>query len=817
MGRSVPAPTERMREVSGGEQVSTPRRRGRPPARGELGAPPAPHAAESLDMLPFGALLKLLRERRNLSQGALAERIGKSTSLISLFESEQRRPTSDTVADLVRALRLSDEEQRQVAQSAGFAEGDVSGAVVRIVDVLRQHLDLGEAERASLLADLDAQVTGWQALFHAARRFHTGEMETARQELERLGRQSEFSPALMTQVQVHLAEALSQTGQLAEAGDLVRAARRRREQAHPSPDWLPWEEAEVKSAQAMVAKRAGDYELAAALLRESIAVYERLLSGSDVDERIASAGLGRTYKQLAEVTLLQGEAAVALRFCANAEAHLSLARQTALTQQWLRRTLGLKAWACSLLQDFDRAEALRQLVRERCEAAGDHVGLAKNALFRGDDFRRRIRLALAASGDGAPERDPETRRKRLHDVLHSEDVSGWLEAARACYAEALVGLKEVSDRLLLGRAHRAMGITLRYKAIRDASEQDFDEAHRELDRALAIENSNGQQRRLPSIYESIAELEWDRGHLLSAASYYEGALEVLERALATSPDAASVDQRARIQAALQVLHPTDHLRLPHARRHEEPALEALGLTRWRMLSATLVRTIREFVTLNNTPLISLETDSPEWEEKTLELDVAPGPRILAQNRLSSSLALRLSGGSVPEAVARHVGRFHSFAARVQAAHERRNGEPSRDLCCRHVVEQALTTPATRLVTSEQIRTAYEYMTRYPDAYTLASCLYRLPLDFAVTGTKTLVEVPERLAGAFLGGKHGAYHGPGGVTLCYAFDSEALAEKLRRLFAELVEEAAMRVPNDTANWLKDLIEQPPRVRQESNAM
>src|SRR5207302_4040871 len=131
-------------------------------------------------------------------------------------------------------------------------------------------------------------------------------------------------------------------------------------------------------------------------------------------------------------------------------------------------------------------------------------------------------------------------------ILRREDVSEWLDIAESCYTEALAGLKEVGERLLLGRCHRSMGITLRYKAIRNGAENDFDEARGHLDQALGIENANGQLRRLPSIYESIAELEWDRGALTSAAAYYEAAQEMLDRALMTSPDAASQDQRTRI-------------------------------------------------------------------------------------------------------------------------------------------------------------------------------------------------------------------------------------------------------------------------------
>ena len=837
MGRT-PAPTER---IGGFEQPAGPRRRGRPPTRVDQ-TPTLVLGSDTFEMLPFGAVLKLLRERRGLSQGALAERIGKSTSLVSLFESEQRRPTNDTVSELVSALRLSAEEERQFVQAAGFAEGDVSGAVRRIVDVLGQHLDLGDAERTALLSDLDAQVNGWQGVFRAAKRFSAGEFDSAREDLVHLAKHGEYSPTLTTYVQLQLADAQSQFGQLAAASSLLRTARERMDRTATTPGWLPWQEAEVRSMQALVAKREGDHELAVTLLQQCILVYERLLTESAEHERIAFAGLGLTYKQLAEVTLLQGDPTLALRYCANAEAHLSMARRTAATQQWVRRTLGLKAWACSQLRDFDRAEALRQQVQGLCDEAGDRFGQNKNLLYRGDDYRRRIKLALIASEAGVPEndvkvdnhwdgtsdlnatnatvleRDPATRRAHLREVLRRDDVSGWVETAESCYMEALSGLKETGERLLLGRCYRGLGIVVRYKALRNGTEHDFDVARLHLDRALSIENANGQRRRLPSVYESIAELEWDRGDLHSAVAYYEAALELLERALSASPDAASADQRARVHAALEVLSPTKRIVIPRSRRFEGHVSPVLSSPRWRELSAALLRTVREFVALTDTPPTSFYAESPEWEEQTLELDVAPGPRILAQNWLSSSLSSRIPpGGLVPEAAARHIGRFHSFASSVQSAKDTRGGDRSRDLCCRPEIESALGDPEQQPLMAEQVRNAYDYMTKHRLGYRLDSSLYRLPLGFAVKGTRTLIEIPARLANAFPLGRRQTGIDPNPRRLCYAFDNPELAERLRELFDQLVDAGNADTTSDTCTWLKELMERPPRVRRESMAM
>jgi hypothetical protein len=133
------------------------------------------------------------------------------------------------------------------------------------------------------------------------------------------------------------------------------------------------------------------------------------------------------------------------------------------------------------------------------------------------------------------------------------------------------------------------------------------------------------------------------------------------------------------------------------------------------------------------------------------------------------------------------------------------------------VERALGSADTQLLTLEQMHTAAEYMERFGLGYRLDSTKYYFPLGFAVKGRTTLVEVPERLAAAFPGGKRTGQTNAGTLTLCYAFESEELAAKLRQLFDQLVEEAAADVTSDTLTWLKELIEQPPHVLRESIAM
>lgn len=72
-------------------------------------------------MNDFALLLKTYRERRNLSQSALAREAGLDASFISRLERGERMPgTANSVSKLAKALRLNDQERVDLMLCAGL-------------------------------------------------------------------------------------------------------------------------------------------------------------------------------------------------------------------------------------------------------------------------------------------------------------------------------------------------------------------------------------------------------------------------------------------------------------------------------------------------------------------------------------------------------------------------------------------------------------------------------------------------------------------------------------------------------------------------
>lgn len=91
----------------------------------------------------FGALLKSLRAKRNISQCKLAERANFDHSYVSRLESGARMPTREAVDRLGEALKLEEPQLDSLLAAAGFLPRDVSSLlssepiVGEILDVLQ--------------------------------------------------------------------------------------------------------------------------------------------------------------------------------------------------------------------------------------------------------------------------------------------------------------------------------------------------------------------------------------------------------------------------------------------------------------------------------------------------------------------------------------------------------------------------------------------------------------------------------------------------------------------------------------------------------
>ena len=97
-------------------------------------------------MTDFGSLLKVLRERRGVSQSKLAERAEFDHSYVSRLEGGARMPTRDAVDRLGAALGLGESERDSLLAAAGFLPRDVTH-LLSSEPVLGEVLDLLKDEQ----------------------------------------------------------------------------------------------------------------------------------------------------------------------------------------------------------------------------------------------------------------------------------------------------------------------------------------------------------------------------------------------------------------------------------------------------------------------------------------------------------------------------------------------------------------------------------------------------------------------------------------------------------------------------------------------
>lgn len=93
----------------------------------------------------FGALLKSLREKRNVSQSKLAEKADFDHSYISRLESGARMPTREAVDRLAEAMDLLQPQTDSLLAAAGFLPRDVS-SLLSSEPVIGEVLDLLQDE-----------------------------------------------------------------------------------------------------------------------------------------------------------------------------------------------------------------------------------------------------------------------------------------------------------------------------------------------------------------------------------------------------------------------------------------------------------------------------------------------------------------------------------------------------------------------------------------------------------------------------------------------------------------------------------------------
>ena len=761
--------------------------------------------SNGVHLAEFGRVLTELREKHDLSQLLLAQRLGRSTSFISLLESGKRGPTRELLSDLVRALDLPKEAENQLLGAAGFSEDELSNALQRVVEIVGKQIAVDAVGQSLLQEDLATVAEGWKQLFEGTKELRVGNPHAAEAIFAKMETHPEYSPTLAAYLRLSQADRLMQAGKLADARNHIYEALKIMEDWPEG--WASNLRAEVIAIRGMLALRAGRYESAKEFINESMSQYIKLLYRGTSYENMAALGLAKSYKRLAQLALLEGDPDQALAYCAASESHLHQAKkESSTTHQWLRRTRELKAWAYSKLNNATEAIRLHTQALEECKRAGDDYGAIKNMLYLGDDYRRMLDVLIGKAG-GYDVFDPDERQRIVRELLTGE-ANVWLGKAEECYRKALEGCIRVGDDLLRGRCMSGLGIVLRLKGTRDNNEADHVAALRALEEAVLLEREIGLGRRLPGIYESLAKLAWGRKQITTTRRYYEMALDALDSPLVSSTDHAGSRQRQRIRHLLQVLSASSPSTEARREGGDESALYGVPQT-WHAACQELIRVVRRAISECKPGYIGQDQEE-QWLNEMLWLergqDTEPqlqGPRLLAQNQLSASLTLSLPAGLPTRGAHIHEQRHKACMEQIQLASNPNSGGPYQDLCCQDTVERGLQNRDTRTLYHRQVEQAH-YLMRTYQGYRLYSGIYELPLAFAVRGDRVLVEIPEGLVPTSDAKQPGTITDPTRY-LCYRFDDASLAKHLSGIFHELVKvaEESIARKGTTREWLRHL--------------
>lgn len=755
----------------------------------------------------FGPMLKHMRGTRTpaWSQADLADWLGRSTSFVSLIENGQRHPTRELIGRIAQALQLSHEEEARLLEAAGYPNDPAGIAVEEVVQALRQIGPLDAADLEMMRADLANVITAWRDLVVWKNVLSTGVLKDAREQLAQLQEDAAVTPAIRLYSNKILAEVDLRLGKLGDSSRLLDELREKLRQEADGAGELAHAlsrtradvlEAEILGKRGIVALGNGHFAAARAKFEESKKAYLKLLLDAPGYERAeVYQGLGWSYKLLAQMALYRDQPGEALEYCASAEANLILAGASPKQAEERRRVLELEAWAYSRLQQFDRAIQLRKETRTASEEAGDTIGAIKSRLYLADDYRDLIesRIEERRQSTGLLHVSPGILVKALR-ADGSLDDALLDEAERAC-VDAVEHCRRTDEQPVLGRAYRNLAFMHRIQC-------RYAEAQRCLDLALAQEQATATRHRIPSVLLAFAELAWDKDQLEEAERRYDEAMEALE---ALGPH--ELDDASKSRLRWRIQHGLDALRL----RHETEALDdielvnAANLYSWALKANKLKKVVQDAIRKHGAVPTSTSGRTVEWLEELCAIEErAPGPRILAQNRLSNALAAHLPAGYPPEDEAFHRRRHGALWQNLKRAHERNAHGYYRDLCCRSTVESSLGERAVR----RRIQGALELLERFPATYTLEAGVYPLPVSFMVKGSCVWLEKPDSQSPQIRQPDDSSLMSSDAPIFCYRIDDSDLARKLTGIFDDLVELARHGAPGapSAQQWLRRCGEQ-----------
>lgn len=812
--------------------------------------------SRDLDTMSFGQALRAIRTKYPLSQTALAQALDRSTSFISLVETDQRRPSRDLVDRIIQALKLDkdSEEATALLRAAGFDPGEISGIITRLVTAIAAEVEMGESQRLRLTADLTAQTAAWKAHFEAQRDLVAGKFDAVKTRCDDALNLPYISPTLRVSTLLTRADAEVHQGALTDAELSAEAAANAIAKHSVIPAWESIAIADSLALRGMIALDLVRYAQSKQYLEQAIDAYQQFLStGAGAEDDIAYIGIGLSYKRLVELMMLQRDSVKASAYSVAAESYLLRARPSEERDRWRRRNREQMAWIASEQHEFAKAINLRQRTREELTDAGDTYGLIRNQLYTGNDYLKYIKYTIRkalpeASVDGRPASDTiTTRMNATIRALRDEEIQEALGNAEDDYRAALTGLRTYDHKMLLGLCLSNLATVLRYKALLDDSpppdtnRRPSEEACALLTEALTIENGLKQPGRIAAIYEALADLEIDatfgrgaharreqlgglnddlRRHLNDARVYIEqGLIHLSDYPPTASTSAAAVAQSKRLRNTADSLKAWLEEAAPGTEwEYSGASREAYAPTEderaWQDLCVKLLALVRRLIAAQDVsdPVAMLATTNRDdrWNKRILDLEVEPGGRRIIQNGLSDGLAALVRAGFTADGAQMHSDRFDYFSKAVRMA--RTSSDQARDLCCRRQVEHDLSDTNTAWLTRMQIQQALEWMDNHPNGYALESSSLPVPLAVYVKGDTILLEIPQDVAVSILDQRlEETLHDE---SLCYEFTDADRANELRTLFDKFVkaaEDTRAKEPNSesTKNWLRRLTVRPER--------